>query len=90
MAGLHITTTPPTRIDYSLVDGRVRSFELRGEVLFDEDAGTEVEGWKRRLADLVMEFGLADPSPLGCHAFIYWMIEQGLLTADDPQGNTSQ
>lgn len=79
MASVFGMTEPPSDIDYSIADGRIRSFKFRGQVLFDERSGVEVSGWETRLVELVKECGLDQPSELGYHAFIYWMVDQGLI-----------
>jgi hypothetical protein len=83
MASVFISSNPPTNIDYSQLDGRVMAFVLRGEKLYDEGDGTESEGWRDRLVELVREQGLdADHSGSGGpgpRAFILRMREDGLL-----------
>jgi len=80
MASVTILTEPLTDIDYSVVDGRVRSFELYGEKLYDEDDGIERKGWKQKLIKLVMEQKLnIDKDGRGLHAFIYRMMDDGLI-----------
>jgi len=84
VASIFVRTQPPTDIDYSLNDGRVRSFELRGEKLFDEHDGTNVEGWEEKLVEFVIEQGLnIDTDGRGLHAFVYRMIDDGLITPQD-------
>jgi len=78
MASVVVMTTPPTDIDYSL-GGRVRSFDLRGDVLYDEAAGIAVDGWEARLAEFVKEQGLDVDDGRGLHAFVYGLIERGLI-----------
>jgi len=66
-----------TCIDYSLVDGRVKCFELNGHVLYDE---TKViyseEDWRRKLYDFVKSYGLDEDDGLGLHAFIPKLLEE--------------
>ena len=81
MASVFVLTEPPTDIDYSVVDGRVRSFKLRGEKLFDEDDDIAVDGWKDRLVEFVKEQGLDKNYGRGLHAFVYRLIEDGLIEA---------
>ena len=68
-------------VDYSLADGRVRSFVLDGKKLYDEDDGTSDKGWRQALVDFVRQRGLdEDRDGMGLHAFVYRMIDDGLLT----------
>ena len=78
MASLFVMTKPPTDIDYSLVDGRVRAFKLRGETLYDEVTGIAEDGWSDKLVDFVTEQGLDIDKGTGLHAFVYRMQEEGL------------
>jgi len=80
MASIYVCTKPCSTIDYSIIDGRVRMLIIRGELLFDEDSCVSVEGWRKRLADFVVEVGLdARKEGYGLPAFIYRMIDDGLL-----------
>ena len=79
MASVYIMTDPPTHIDYSIADNRVKSFDLRGEILFDENKGIDVEGWKTSLIEFVKEQGLHKDKGKGLHAFIYGLIYEGLI-----------
>lgn len=81
MASVFVMTDPPTEIDYSLVDNRVRSFELRGEKLFDEDEGIAIDGWKDKLAEFVKEQCLDKDDGHGLHAFVYGLIDEGVIKA---------
>lgn len=81
MASVNVGTEPPSEIDYSVVDGRVRSFVLRGVKLYDERDGTDGEGWKATLAQFVREQGLdIDTGGRGLHAFVYRLQGEGLLS----------
>jgi hypothetical protein len=79
MASVIVMTNPLSEIDYSLADSRVRSFTLRGRVLYDEDAMVAVEGWERTLAEFVNAQGFAIDSGDGVPAFIHWLAKKGLL-----------
>lgn len=69
-----------TEIDYSLVDGRVRQFTLRGVVLFDEADGTAVDGWQAELVAVVQRSGFDRPAPNGGdRAFVVWMTQNGMI-----------
>jgi len=81
MASVHILTEPLSIIDYSLADRRVRSFELRGAVLYDEDESIAVDGWEDELVDFVRLQELDIDYGEGLHAFVYGLIEKGLLPA---------
>ena len=71
MASLVVCTIPYSEIDYSLLDGRVRSFTLRGIELYDEQTNTRVENWKEQLIEFIQEQGLhIDRDGRGLHAFI--------------------
>ena len=76
MASVFIMTDPPSDIDYSLADKRVRSFELRGTVLYDEDKGIAVEGWEDELVKFVKEQGLNVDKGRGLSAFVYGLINK--------------
>ncbi len=67
MASLHIGAA---NVDYSLMDGRVRSFKLDGTTLFDEDMGIEADGWRDKLHQLVLDYSLHIDQGLGLHAFV--------------------
>ena len=82
-----VFTPGGTIVDYSIRDGRVRSFKLDGELLFDEDKGVALNGWEARLTDWVQRCGLNDgkrgnppAKQRGFSAFIYPLVEQGKLT----------
>lgn len=79
MADVTILSDPLTIIEYSVVDGRVKEFILKGETLFDEKEKIEVTGWQQKLADIVWDYGLDIDKGHGLHAFVYWMIEKELL-----------
>ncbi|MDY6857473.1 MAG: hypothetical protein SWO11_22770 [Thermodesulfobacteriota bacterium] len=76
MASVFVMTNPPTDIDYSLVDNRVRSFELHGVLLYDEDKNISQAGWKDQLVAFVKEQGLNINKGIGLHAFVYGLIEE--------------
>ena len=79
MASVCVTTNPPSSIDYSLLDGRVRSFTLRGVKLYDEQDGTRADGWEGVLSKFVQEQGLdADVGEFSARAFVYWMRAKGI------------
>lgn len=70
-----------SEVDYSVQDGRVRSFELDGVKLYDEDDGTVIAGWRDKLIDFVTDCQLdVDRDGHGLHAFVYRMQEDGLLS----------
>ena len=80
MASLVILSNPVSDIEYSILDGRVKSFELKGVKMFDEVDGTAIDGWKQRLAELVIAQGLdVDRDGIGLHAFVYRLQEDGAL-----------
>lgn len=69
-------------IDYSIIDGRVRVFELNGKVLYDEYCKKSIKGWKKKLVKVVKEQGLNDSrhSHSGClPTFVIRMIAEGLV-----------
>jgi len=80
MASVYVMTEPPTDIDYSLVDGRVRRFVLFGQKMYDEDDGTSIDGWRDRLVEFARIQGLdIDKDGHALHAFVYKMQDDGLL-----------
>ena len=79
MASVSVMTDPPTDIDYSVMDGRVRSFKLMGKLLFDEDKEIVTDGWEKQLARFVKDQGLDKDDGRGLHAFVYKLQEDGLL-----------
>jgi len=79
MASVIIGTNPITDIDYSIVDGRVRSFDLCGEILYDEDKGINIAGWEGKLIEIVIDYGMNIDKGLGLKAFVYKMIDEGLI-----------
>lgn len=83
MANVCTMTKPSTNIEYSLVDNRVRSFELRGKTLYDEDKDIAVEGWEDKLVEFVKKQGLDIDDGDGLHAFVYGLIDKGLIEKTD-------
>lgn len=81
MASVFFTGASPSSIDYSIVDGRVRSFMLRGVKLYDEQDGTAADGWRDQLVGFVLEVGLdlAGEASGREHAFVTKMRADGLL-----------
>jgi len=79
MAGVYVLTNPPTDIDYSITDNRVRSFKLRGVVLYDEDKKIAVDEWKNELVKFVKEQKLNVNDGRGLHSFVHGLIKEGLL-----------
>ena len=80
MASVTILTNPESDIDYSLKDGRIRSFVCYGEKLFDDESGICVDGWRDKLTQFVVEYGLdKDERGIGLHSFVYRMYGDGLL-----------
>jgi len=79
MASVIIGTKPITDIDYSIADGRIRSFDYRGEILYDEDNNIAIEGWKEKLVEVIIDNGLNIDRGMGLKAFVYKMIEDGLV-----------
>lgn len=77
MTGLTILTDPVIDIDYSTIDGRIRSFQYDGETLYDEDMGVEINGWKDTLVSVIKEQGLNIDDGRGLHAFVVKMIIDG-------------
>lgn len=73
MASLFVGTN--SNIDYSLIDGRIRSLVLNGEILYDEQDGTNTPFWISRLMDFIRDHEL-DVSE---YAFVHWLQEKGLL-----------
>jgi len=71
--------TPDCDVDYSLVDGRVRSFKYNVELVYDEDEGVSKEGWKDRLVSFVLDCRLNEDDGRGLHAFVYRMIDEKLV-----------
>lgn len=69
-------------IDYSLVDGRIRSFELRGETLYDESSGVSFPDWKSKCIEVVRTQGLDKDDGKGLHAFV-----KPLLLNENGDGN---
>ena len=63
-----------TEIDYSL-DGRVRSFTLEDELLYDETAGVSKDGWRDELKKLIKAQRWDVDRGEGLHAFVYPLIE---------------
>ena len=81
MASLFVTTDPHSEIDYSLVDGQVRGFVLRGVKLYDEEDGTAADGWREKLVSLIREQGLdLDTYGHGLRAFVRRLQDDGYLT----------
>jgi hypothetical protein len=79
MATVIIATDPVSSIDYSVVNGRVREFVLRGKILKDENQYIEIDGWKEQLADFIIEQQLhIDKDGHGLHAFVNWIKHQTL------------
>ena len=62
-------------IDYSVVSGEVRSFELRGVVLLDRAAGIALPTWRAELCALVYEMGLGQDDGRGLHAFVPQLLQ---------------
>ena len=58
-----------SEIDYSLVDGRVRSFTLNGRVLYDE-SGINEPDWRESLYTFVRQHGLDEDDGHGVRAFV--------------------
>lgn len=80
MASVYGFTTPASEVDYCIADGRVRLFELRGDVLFDERSGIAVDGWEDRLVDFVVKYSLhKDIDGTGLPSFVHGLIERGLI-----------
>jgi hypothetical protein len=80
MASLIVKTEPWTEIDYSLVDGRVREFTLKGDVLYSEYTGVNTEGWESKLIEFIIARELnMDYTGLGLHYFVIALIERGVL-----------
>lgn len=80
MASVIILGERITEIDYSIMGGRIRSFLLQGEKLYDESNNTNIPGWKDVLCALVVEKGLnQDKDGYGLPAFVYRLIEEGLV-----------
>lgn len=82
MASIFVSSDPYSEIDYSLIDGRVRSFVLRAQKMYDEADGTADPLWKEKLVELVKHQGLdVYRGEAGLPKFIYWMQDEGLLPA---------
>ena len=79
MADLTVMTDPPTTIDYSIQDYRVRTFILMGEFLYDEDRCIDVPGWKDQLVKFVLDQNLHIDDGLGLHAFVKGLKNEGLI-----------
>ncbi|MDY6862815.1 MAG: hypothetical protein SV062_07475 [Thermodesulfobacteriota bacterium] len=82
MASVFVMTSPPSDIYYSLADNRVRSFKLRGVLLYDEDKNISQAGWKDQLVAFVKEQRLNINDGRGLHAFVYGLIDAGLIEAE--------
>ena len=57
----------------------MRSFVLRGETIFDENAKIAKDGWVDNLVALVKELRLDIDDGHGLHFFVYRMQDDGLL-----------
>ena len=89
MASIYIGSFPPREdnqyhdIDYSCTDGRVREFVWNGKLIYEENAIAE-PGWQAKLVDVVMQNNLHIDNGRGLHAFVYKMIDDGLLPDWNP------
>lgn len=70
-------------VDYSIVDGRVKNFEARGKILYDEDAGIATEGWEEMLCAYVEQAELHRPTAHGRLPFVKRLIEEGKVKDAD-------
>lgn len=83
MASVIVMTDPSSDIEYSSASGRVRFFELRGEVLYDERKGIVADSWRDKLVAFVKEVGLDEDDGHGLHAFVYRLIDEGAIAPPD-------
>jgi len=88
MASIFIASFPRVEnqyhdIDYSTLDGRVREFVWNGKLIYQENAIAE-PGWQAKLVDVVLVNHLHINNGRGLHAFVYKMIEDGLLPDWNP------
>ena len=82
-------------IDYSVVDGHIRSFSVGGEVLYDEDVARQrcgtmkmlhdediggKESWEQNLVDIVKAYKLDKDNGRGLHAFVIKLINEGKIS----------
>ena len=82
MASLILLDEPEAFIDYAM-SGRIRTFEIDGKTLFDEDEGIDEPGWKDCLVKYIKDHGLNIHDERGLHAFVYKLLEDGDLKEDD-------
>ena len=79
MASAIITTDPTTNIEYSLIDGRITSFDFRGNILYDEFDNISIDGWKSEVVKLVNDYGMNIDRGTGLLAFVYNLIDEHLV-----------
>lgn len=80
MADIIVDTNPPSCIDYSIIDGRIRYAEIEGETLYDEEELIAVEGWKQKIVLFVIEHRLYRQRIDGfVPAFVSRLEEEGLI-----------
>lgn len=70
MASVYVASDPHSEVDYGVLTGRVRYFVFKGQKLFDERDGTCVDGWKAKLAELIIEQGWNYPENGMYRAFV--------------------
>ncbi len=63
-------------IDYSILTGKVREFELMGITLYDEDKEIEVGDWEYDLWKFIKASGLHIDQGNGIPSFVYSLIDK--------------
>jgi len=79
MATVTTISAPQTNIEYSILDGRIRSFEFKGRLLYDKASGMAVDGWKDSLVSFVKNTKLNVNRGIGLNAFVYNLIDEGFI-----------
>ena len=80
MAAIYVLSSLPSEVDYSAQSGEVRKFTLRGVDIYDKSAGVAEAGWREKLAEFVVDYGMDVDSGMGLCAFVYPLIEDGLIS----------
>ena len=64
-------------IEYSIIDKRIRLFELGGDILYHEEDGIEKWGWQEALAQVLHDHSLDVDRGKGIYGFVQHYLETG-------------
>lgn len=76
---------PAGWLDYSMQDGAVFKFEYEGKTWYDDSEDIALAGWREKLSEAVVSYGMNVDYGDGLNAFVLPLVEAGLVEVKNLQ-----